>query len=284
MSTSYRSQRRTRPACRAILLASSALMAAGCAQSGLELPNLSLAPDPSATAPITTGSIAHSALPAVGADDALAKAHPADGEVSETIARARSLREQGKKSRALAVLDAASAKSPDNKLLLRERGLLSAELGRLKEARDLLKSSIDPNNPDWRTHSALGSALAAEDRHTEAQTEFATALGLAPDHPSILNNLALSYALDGKHERAEALLRQASTSSDSAKTRQNLALLLSLKGNSTEASKVAGTVLPQDQAVANSDYLSGLRNGNLQISKADKSKPEEVRQADATGR
>ena len=63
---------------------------------------------------------------------------------------------------------------------------------------------------DWQTHSALGVALSGAGKHQAAQAEFAKALRLAPDHPTILNNLALSYMLDGKREQAARMLQLAS--------------------------------------------------------------------------
>ena len=249
-----------------------ALMTSACAQNGLNLPDMSLAPasdnGSSMTSGMTTGSIASSTLEPVGSHDALAKA-PVKPDTGKSLAEARKLREANKKAKALAVLDAASQVDPDNKVLLRERGLIAADLGRIGEAKDLLRSAIEPANPDWRTHSALGSVLAAEGKHTEAQGEFARALELAPDHPSVLNNLALSYALDGKPDRAEALLRQAAERSGNGKTKQNLALLLGLRGHTDESRQVASSVLPHETAVANASYLSDLQSGNVKVSRAE---------------
>lgn len=260
-----------------------ALMTGACAQSGLDLPDLSLAPDAGSEAQMTTGSIAASSLAPVGSEDALAQA-PVKPNSQKALAEARQLRAQNKKANALAVLEAASQQEPDNKVLLRERGLIAADLGRIAEAKDLLRSAIDPDNPDWRTHSALGSALAAEGSHGEAQREFARALELAPDHPSVMNNLALSYALDGKHDLAEGMLRQAAARSGNVKTKQNLALLLGLKGRTDEARQVAASVLPHETAVANASYLSDLQDGNVKVSPADKKAAQTIQSAQASQR
>lgn len=260
-----------------------ALMTSACAQNGLELPNLSLAQPSEDASSITTGSITSSTLEPIGSQDTLAKS-PVKPDTGKSLAEARKLREQNQKAKALAVLEAASQIDPDNKVLLRERGLLAADLGRIGEAKDLLRSAIDPDNADWRTHSALGSALATEGKHTEAQGEFARALELAPDHPSVLNNLALSYALDGKPDRAEALLRQAAERSGNVKTKQNLALLLGLRGRTDEARQIASSVLPHETAVANASYLSDLQEGNVQVSRAEKKAPETIKSADASQR
>lgn len=259
------------------------LMTSACAQTGLDLPSFSLAQPGPDSASITTGSVTSSSLAPVGDDDALSKA-PGTADSQKALAEARALREKNQKAKALSVLEAASRQDPTNKLLLRERGLIAADLGRLDEAKDYLRSVIDTADPDWRTHSALGSALAAEGEHAEAQREFARALELSPDNPSVLNNLALSYALDGKHDIAEGLLRQAAERSGNAKTKQNLALLLGLKGRTDEARQVASTVLPRETAVANASYLDDLQSGNMKVSRAEKNAPATTMTAEVSQR
>ena len=83
-------------------------------------------------------------------------------------------------------------------------------------------------------------------------------MALAPDHPSVLSNLALSLALDGKAEEAETLLRKARLSREAApKVAQNLALVLGLRDRFDEA-KSAGA-LPEGKGTANVAYLQALR-------------------------
>jgi Flp pilus assembly protein TadD len=182
------------------------------------------------------------------------------GSESPALAEARKLRRAGHKAKALALLDQTAAGSAADVVTTRERGLLALELGDLEKARTLLKASIESGPADWRVHSALGAALAQAGQQQAAQLEFARALELAPDHPVVLNNLALSYALDGRHEQAENLLRRATQSGKAPPphARQNLALLLALKGKTEESRKVAEQVLPPSQARANASYLASL--------------------------
>ena len=82
---------------------------------------------------------------------------------------------------------------------------------------------------------------------------------MKPDHPSILNNLALSYALDNKPEEAEKVLRIAAVAKGSpAHIQQNLALVLGIRGNLPEAQKVAAAALPPAKSTANVAYLTSL--------------------------
>ncbi|MGD9785363.1 MAG: tetratricopeptide repeat protein [Hyphomicrobiaceae bacterium] len=249
-----------------ISAAVAALLAGGCAGSGLELDSLASAePDSSAKIetsalpPASTGSKAET-IPASPAGDAPeAVSHPA-------IAKSRQLRANGDLEGAAAALDQDSS---GDIAVIKERGLLALERGRIAEAKTLLgKADKKSTAPDWRIKSALGSALAASGDQPAAQKAFAEALVLAPDHPSILNNLALSYALDGRHAEAEKMLRRAATSrSANGRAKQNLALLLGLSGQIEEARAVSEAALPKDVSRANMSYLEGLRTG-VQVSRA----------------
>jgi len=214
---------------------------------------------------------------------AVHKAKPADLEAA--LAYARALREAGSASKALAVLDKTSALKPADKRLLLERGLLALELGEPAKAEALLRKAYDKKAPDWRQHSGLGTALAARGKQQEAQVQFAKALALAPDHPSILNNLALSYALDGKVGQAEQLLRKAhlAKGADGArKVQQNLALVLGLRGKYQAARVAAADALPPAKAQGNLAYLKELAGARAASAQA-KHKPDAGKES-ATGR
>lgn len=202
---------------------------------------------------------------------ALAAAHKArPTDPAAALAYARALRAGGDKAEALAVLDVAAAPrsagksagkaaSKADRQLQLERGLLALDLGQTAKAEKLLRQAHDPKAPDWRLHSALGSALASRGRQAEAQAQFAKALALAPDHPAVVNNLALSYALDGKAAEAEKLLRTARPDPAHApRVQQNLALVLGLRGKHEEARTLAEAALPPPSAAGNADYIRRL--------------------------
>lgn len=238
------------------------LLLAACSGSGLELTDIAETPADTHSAqlssPIETGALGPIERPAA----AKAPAEVADSRHGADIAKARMLRQNGDLKSAMHALQAASAKAPDDKALLKERGLLALELGQIADAKTLLGKADDPASPDWRIKSALGSAHAASGDQAAAQREFSAALKLAPDHPSILNNLALSYALDGRRKEAEELLRRAAKSPDrAAKAKQNLALLLGLDGRIEEAREVSESALPKEMASANISYLEKLKAG-----------------------
>jgi Flp pilus assembly protein TadD len=175
---------------------------------------------------------------------AAARANPRDVEAS--IAAARILRRQGDRSGALALLDQSASAAPNDARLFRDRGLLALELGAVARARDHLQHAVASGSRDWQTHSALGTALAASGKQKDAQRQFAEALKSAPDNPVVLNNLALSLALDGRRGEAEQMLRRAAAvkeKASDARVAQNLALL----GRIGEADRKAGSK-PRDGA------------------------------------
>lgn len=229
--------------------------------AGFSIDDLPSSEGSPATSKRVTGAVAAASppQPASVKPAAVAAVQTPSQPVSGPLAESRQLRQSGQKAKALALLDEAAQASPQDLAIMRERGLLSLELGALDKARGLLKAAADAGPPDWRVHSGLGSALAASGQQQEAQMQFARALELAPDHPAVLNNLALSYALDGRHDQAEKLLRRAAQSKVAkVETKQNLALILALKGQTDEARKVAEATLPPAQARANIDYVTGV--------------------------
>lgn len=247
-----------------LLPLSAALMTSACAQSGLNLGSMELAGQ-SNTSGMETGSIFSGNPENTSGRPATASL----GASAEAIAKARGLREKGQKARALATLDKVAESAPDDLDLDRERGLLALELGQLEKAETHLRRATAVDKPDWQVHSALGSALSASGRQSEAQMEFAKALQMAPDHPSILNNLALSYALDGKRKEAEKLLRQSATSQGAKPVaKQNLALILGLDGRSDEARMIGESTLPAAKAQANVSYLEQQRAKSKKVSAA----------------
>ena len=241
---------------RGVCLLAPAVLLASCAAPTGPLPS-ALAPSPE----VPAATARKSASPKVDLAPlaAMHNAKPADPEAA--VAYARALREAGSAAKALAVLDRTAALEPADKRLLLERGLLALELGEPAKAEALLRKAQDKTAPDWRLHSGLGTALASRGKQPEAQAEFAKALTLAPDQPSVLNNLALSYALDGKVAQAEQLLRkahQAKGSADARKVEQNLALVLGLRGRYEEARVAAADSLTSAKAQRNVAYLREL--------------------------
>lgn len=182
---------------------------------------------------------------------------PRDLDVA--LAYAQSLKATGQKREALGVLQQASIVHGSNRKLAADYGRLALELDQISVAKKVLEVADDPSAPDWRVVMARGTALAKEGSYREAIAFYERAQVLNPQHPSVLNNLALAYTMSGEAERGEALLRQASSSgNDNSKVRQNLALVLGLQGKYDEAVKVGSVDLPAEDAQSNTALLKKM--------------------------
>ena len=178
------------------------------------------------------------------------------GDADTAMAYARALRATEQRSQAVAVLEQASIRNPNNMPLLGAYGRALAEAGNYPQAFDALSRAHTPDQPDWRILNAQGAVLDQMGRHAEAQRIYSTALKIVPNEPSVLSNLGLSYALMKDLNHAESTLRRAAAQPNAnPKVRQNLALVVGLQGRFAAAEKIARADLPEDEAVANVSYL-----------------------------
>ncbi len=216
--------------------------------------------------PVTTGSLA----PGAGGTQAgsfvktqeLSKqwaAHPGDVQIGFDYATA--LEKLGQTDTQIDVLKSVSISHPaDNALQARiGKQLLAAQ--RPGEAVVVLTRAVAADGNDWRSLSALGSAYDQQGQYEMARQEYTKALAVQPGSLSIQNNMAMSYALQGKLPEAEKILRSAMAQPGSAaqpRVRQNLALVVGLGGHFDEARKIASADLPPEQVEANLAYLQQM--------------------------
>nr|HPG89336.1 tetratricopeptide repeat protein [Hyphomicrobium sp.] len=136
---------------------------------------------------------------------------------------------------------------------------LALDLDQVNVAARMLEIADDPAKPDWKVISARGTVLAKQGEYKQAIPYYERALSLSPNQPSVLNNLAMAHAMGGDPKQAEELLRRASATPtvDSARMKQNLALVLGLQGRYDEAKSVtAGS----PTAIAGAQNVDIVRN------------------------
>jgi Flp pilus assembly protein TadD len=191
------------------------------------------------------------------------RANPGDPDAA--IHYARALRKNGQRPQAVAVLEQAAIQNPKHRGVLDAFGRALADDGHYTQAVDVLDRAQAPGQPDWRILSVQGAALDQMGRHEEAQRYYGTALRLAPDEPSVLSNLGLSYALSKDLVRAETTLRRAADQPHvDPRVRKNLALVVGLQGRWSEADGIAASSLPLDEGtphVAHLRQMLALQNG-----------------------
>src|SRR3979490_3100391 len=185
------------------------------------------------------------------------RANPKDADAALQFGKA--LRAAGQRSQAVAVLEQATIAHPGNKALLAGYGRALADNGNFQQAFDVLSRAHTPDDPDWRILSAQGTALDQLGRYDEARQYYASALKIAPEEPSVLSNLGLSYVLSKNLPKAEETLRRADSRADAGpRGRQNLGLVVGLEGRFTEAESIVKGDRPPEEAAANVAYLKRL--------------------------
>jgi Flp pilus assembly protein TadD len=196
------------------------------------------------------------------------------GEKAASIEYARVLRGLTRYREAVAVMQTAAVKSPNDQDVLGAYGKALADAGELSQAKDVLTRAYTPDNPRWDVMSVQGAVADQLGDHAGAMQFYRDALKIAPGEPSVLTNMGLSLALAQRLPEAERALRQAVASPKAdARMRGDLALVLALQGKYAEAEKVSEADLAPEAARANVEAIrrmlaSGDRRGLGQPAKA----------------
>ena len=183
--------------------------------------------------------------------------HPEDKAI--TLALARNLRFAGNPQQAIAVLNSgAIAQAPDAMTLL-ELGKDYLAADQLNLAKPTLERAKAAAPLNWEILSSLGVVYDYEGDYEQAQQQYDAALFMDPENPTVLNNKALSLAQQGRLDEAVKTMKVATDQpSASAQARQNLALLMALKGDAAGAERLARKDLPPAVAEANIEYYKSL--------------------------
>jgi Flp pilus assembly protein TadD len=234
----------------ALIVVTSAAALAGCQQKSAGLEQL----DTMSTASTTPASFQATAK--------LGKAWQADPkDIGKGLAYANGLQALGQIDQQMGVLKQLYQSHPENPKLAILYGKKLAQVGKSADALPILEQAAANPGADWRVHSALGSAYDQQGLYDKAQAEYVKALALQPNELSVLNNMGMSYALQGNLKQAEATLRQASLlpkAGTQPRIRQNLALVVGLQGRFEDARKIASEDLPREQVEANMGYLQQM--------------------------
>ena len=180
----------------------------------------------------------------------------------------RNLKALGAKDKAMEALARTYQLNPGHGKLASEYGRSALDMGKVEMAEQLLNQAMRSKGAaDWRVLSALGTVNAKRGDHKKAQSYYNAALRSQPGATSVYNNLALSYALDGKAGDAEKLLKTAvARGHNTRRVRQNLALVLGLQSKFDEAQKIAKTDLASEKVENDVAYLRTMVK-NTQVAK-----------------
>lgn len=241
---------RARPRAAILILLASATILTGCNKTTGQLgasSNLATA---------STTPVSYEALADLGEKW---QASPTD--VNKGLAYANGLEGLGQQREALEVYQKLAQAEPKNAKLTGLYGRKLMMAGQTEQAIPVLERAEQNGDTDWRVMSALGSAYDQKGLYAKAREQYAKALAADPQNLAVMNNLAMSYALEGKLKEAEAELRKADAmprSKSEPRIRQNLALVVGLQGRFDEASTLAQQDLPPDQVQENMAYLKKM--------------------------
>ena len=175
---------------------------------------------------------------------------------------ARNLRYSGNpKSAVQTLMEAGADKSGDGGLLL-ELGKDKIALAKADEAIGHLKDVVKTGAEDWEVYAAMGIAHDLLQSYDEAWTAYAKALKLSPGNGQVLNNMAISAALNGKLDIAINILEQAPLPvRRTPQVRQNLAFFYGIRGDMTKAGNLAKMDLDKEAVRNNLAVFSRFRKG-----------------------
>ena len=183
--------------------------------------------------------------------------YPQDKQI--TLALARNLRFAGNPQQAIAVLNSGAMAQSHDALTLLELGKDYLAADQLNLAKPTLERAKAGAPLNWEVLSSLGVVYDYEGDYAQAQQQYDAALFLDPENPTVLNNKALSLAQQGRLDEAVKTMQVATDQpSASAQARQNLALLMALKGDAGAAERLARKDLPPAVAEANIEYYKSL--------------------------
>lgn len=159
-------------------------------------------------------------------------------DASAALGYGLALRALGQKAQALAVLESASIKNPQQRPILAAYGRALADVGRYDDALGVLDRAHTPDAPDWRILNAQGAILDQLGRNADARGYYSAALKIAPGEPSVLSNLALSYALTkeiGKAAETVSLAAASPKADDTVRANAEMIMRLKAVGKSAKA-------------------------------------------------
>lgn len=172
---------------------------------------------------------------------------------------ARSLRRLGVTTEAEKILVDALQLRPNDLLLRLELSKVKLAQGNAKAALPIIEKLVQERPHDPGILQAYGVILDRLSRHADAQYVYGKAMEIGRNSASLLNNAALSHAMSGDLASAEKYLREALVARGAnVQIKQNLALVLMLKGDEKGAREMATDGVPKEMAEKTLAYFASL--------------------------
>lgn len=187
----------------------------------------------------------------------LLRRRPADPKAS--VGLSRSLRNLQRPRESEPILRRALRKHADDPTLLEELGKVQLAVGDPAAALDSLSRADRLSPESWSIQSALAVTSDRLGLFERSDAHYRAAMQLSPDNPAVLNNRALSLALQGDLTSAIDHLELASNLAEAGpRVYQNLALLYALDGKLERAERLLRARQGSKEADGNIAYLRDL--------------------------
>lgn len=173
---------------------------------------------------------------------------------------AKSLEKWGNKTEALDAYQDGIEQRPNDGELRRLYGKLLLKMDYAMQAKEQYEAALDIDDDDLKARASYGVSLDYLGEHKAAQAQYKRVLKASPSHLSAVNNLAYSYILTRKIDRAiEVLEPHLHDKKATPSLRQNLALAYGLAGMKADAMRVARMDLSKEKAKENMAYYHRRR-------------------------
>ncbi|MBN9572093.1 MAG: tetratricopeptide repeat protein [Alphaproteobacteria bacterium] len=167
--------------------------------------------------------------------DAPLDAKTLEANLTNELAKAKTLRQQGDFGGAAHALAQLMLVAPDDARVIGEYGKVMVNQGRSDDAIAFLKHALDMAPNDWTLYSAIGMAYDQKDDFANSKLAYDRALLLAPGEPAVLNNYAMSRMLAAGAQKYMAQAMAQPGAAANPKLAENAALIAKLSGHKTTA-------------------------------------------------
>ncbi len=190
------------------------------------------------------------------------------GNRAARLGLARNLRYSGDPNSAVQVLMQIGADKSDDVGLLLELGKAKIALAKAKEAIGHLKNALKAGGEDWEVYAVMGIGYDLLQSYDQAWTTYGKALKLSPGNGPVLNNMAISAALNDKLDIAIKILEEAPLPvRRTPQVRQNLAFFYGIRGDMKKAGNLAKMDLDKEAVRNNLAIFSRFHKNPRQTDK-----------------
>lgn len=165
------------------------------------------------------------------------RAAASSGDANELVLLGRALAEAGANERAAGAFRRALSREPNHPDALLGLGVAYLSLRQIDKSIQYLQQLVDQSDgADTVRYAALGAALDIAGRHEQAVATYTAGLEMVPGDLDLMSNLALSYALYGRHVEAINLMIEVTDTLNAGRSHhRNLVLVLALAGQDRDA-------------------------------------------------